>query len=167
MSDDQQLLRISNKVHVLETEMSHLQARVDALREQIESHLDSSDEEYDALQDEIEDLTREVAEKTNRIENLEKWIQEEEKRRERKEKEERRREFERWSTRRKWVVSILITLAGADSLGACSPHSRSKRRSVCRGPIPLGHAIFAFWDRIRSLQTQRWWTEISRTVCWD
>jgi hypothetical protein len=104
--EEQERLNIKSQVHVLNTEVSHLQARLDRVHQELS-------EENDATRKDIEDIVKRVDALEERAKDLKKWVGEEVERREKQEEIQRKKDLASWRARRNLWIAIISAVVGA------------------------------------------------------
>lgn len=104
--DEEKRLSIENKVHVLSTEVSHLQARLDRV-------VGDLSEENEDIREEVVAIQKEADEIRSRISDLEGWVQDEQTRLDEKREVERKKEIGLWRKKREAAITIIAAIIGA------------------------------------------------------
>lgn len=103
---EKRLLNLSNKVHVLNTEVSHLQAKMKKLREDMDGNSDKIDQ--------VDVQLKQIA---NDLEEIEQWVADEEQEERLMRKKEIESDIERRSDWRSlWIAIISTGLGGGVTL---------------------------------------------------
>jgi outer membrane murein-binding lipoprotein Lpp len=104
--DESERLSLSNQVHVLSNEVSHLKARVDKMREDRKRREGRVDKELDELATDVRELE-------GLVEDVHDFVENRKQERKVKRKKTRKKEIWTWKKKRQVWLSILIAVVSA------------------------------------------------------